>query len=65
MRFKLEIVCDNAAFEDDPRQEVSRILSDVAADMPDHGLNGAVTGFAVNVRDINGNTVGEYSFSDE
>lgn len=26
MKFKIEIECDNAAFEDDPAEEIARIL---------------------------------------
>lgn len=53
--FRLEIECDNAAFEE-REHEVARILQYVAKRVRD-GETGAV------VRDLNGNTVGEYRFS--
>lgn len=50
MKFRLEIECDNAAFEDDPSEEIRRILRDVAdrvIALPCPTARGA--------RDINGN----------
>jgi hypothetical protein len=71
MRFTLTIKCDNAAFsddgDDDNRQtgnaararEIARILRDLAADMVhDTEDDGG------KLRDINGNTVGSWSFSE-
>ena len=54
MKFKLEIEMDNAAFEDDWRVEVERILHDVSnkifnQDMPN----------PLKIRDVNGNLVGK------
>lgn len=54
MKFKLEINCDNAAFEGDPSYEVRRILEELVHNMEDvceHKL-----------RDINGNIVGFAKF---
>ena len=52
MKFKLEIDCDNAAFEDDAAGEVMRILNDLAERIP------IVIGRTLNLYDVNGNSVG-------
>jgi len=52
MKFTLEINLGNAAFEDYPEIELSRILCDIAYSIRDNGLN------SWNVQDCNGNTVG-------
>ena len=63
--FKLKISTDNAAFEDDAGHEIARILRELADKM-------SASGFRVdtfendynergNLRDINGNTVGEWT----
>lgn len=52
MTFKLEINCDNAAFEDSPQIEVGRILAELAPEVESAG----------NLYDINGNRVGQYAF---
>lgn len=67
MIFKLNITCDNAAFnQDDPETEgsfelaaveVARILQDCAK----HVVNGSA---ARAVHDTNGNRVGSYAFYD-
>jgi hypothetical protein len=36
MKFKLEIACDNAAFDPDPAREVARILRNLADRCEDH-----------------------------
>ena len=57
--FKLKFKTDNAAFEGarcDRVNEVIRILNKVIQDLEQDDLEG-------NVRDINGNTVGEYSLT--
>lgn len=54
MRVTIKIDCDNAAFGDDPRPELARILRALADTADSHGaaeLNGSV-------RDVNGNRVG-------
>lgn len=53
MTFKLQINCDNAAFDGDPNPELARILEYVALEVRD----GIPFG---NVRDINGNKVGHF-----
>lgn len=55
MKFKLEIDCDNAAFED-PGTEVARILHDLADRVGQHM---PVRGDSFVLYDINGNKVGE------
>ena len=54
----LSIATDNAAFEDDPRAEVARILREAATKVLD-----TPHGFAL--RDLNGNTVGRLIWKDE
>jgi hypothetical protein len=58
-QFKLTIECDNAAFDDEPCFEVARILREAAERILnmgtiDHGV----------IRDINGNRVGSWDFTD-
>jgi hypothetical protein len=53
MDYKIEINCDNAAFEDDPALEIARILNNLADNLKhDPALN------TEKLRDINGNFVG-------
>ena len=47
----IDIQCDNAAFEDSPEQEVARILKELSEKIA-YGLSDT------NLRDINGNIVG-------
>ncbi len=51
--FRLEIETDNAAFEDNYREEVARILEDTARKLRD----GREGGYCY---DINGNRIGEF-----
>lgn len=53
--FRVLIQVDNAAFDDGRNHEVARILREVA-----DGLDQDVSGG--NVRDINGNTVGDFGY---
>lgn len=55
--FTLTIETDNAAFDDEPRYEVARILRD-AADA--YAYNGET---AWPLRDVNGNRVGQWTFT--
>ena len=57
MKFKLEITCDNAAFDDDPGMEVASILAQLVDDLRD-GEAGHDA-----LRDVNGNTVGTWMFT--
>jgi hypothetical protein len=50
--FKLELTCDNAAFEGDPSVEIARIIRDLADSLDQGELD-------VVLRDINGNRVGK------
>lgn len=52
--FEIKFSTDNAAFMDDPAEEVASILRGIATDIE----NGAKDGIAM---DINGNKVGEWS----
>jgi hypothetical protein len=56
MTFTLTIDCDNAAFSPEPFSEVQRILTD-AAERLGEGIG------AGKCRDVNGNTVGEFTFT--
>ena len=53
-RFKLWITMENAAFEAAPQAEVCRILRDVAERIESNGY------WEGNIRDVNGNRVGQY-----
>jgi hypothetical protein len=55
MRLELKIRCDNAAFEENPREEVARILREVADKLVGEFSYGD---FYETLRDINGNDVG-------
>lgn len=57
MKFKLEIKCDNAAFDGEHRAlEIARILEDAASKVECDGAN---VGDSWKLFDINGNRVGE------
>ena len=57
MKFKLEIDCDGAAFEDDAADEINRILNSL-----DERLPRMAKSQAINLFDINGNSVGRAWF---
>lgn len=57
--FKLEFSTDNAAFADNPGEEIDRILRDLDIGVlafPGCNLSGRI-------RDVNGNTVGSWSLN--
>ena len=58
MKVKIEIECSNAAFDDLPGVEVSRILEDLAENINFSGLEDG------SIHDINGNTVGHIQVED-
>ena len=58
MKFKIEFDCDSAAFDEDANNEILRILLVVATQVS-RKQNGEE--FSYIVRDINGNTIGDYS----
>lgn len=60
--FRLEISTTNAAFFDDPTNEVARILTEVADRAKETGLSGDRT---APIRDSNGATVGAWSYTPE
>lgn len=51
--FSMNLICDHAAFEGDPRPEIVRILQAVISDL-EYGGNSKT------LHDVNGNTVGNY-----
>ena len=55
--FKLQIETKNAAFEEDATTEVIRILQEAILKLEQGNVRGAI------LRDINGNTVGNYTFT--
>lgn len=59
--FKLEIVTENAAFESEPQDEVARILRDLASKFVSDpgGFESGAYGY---LKDINGNTVGNWDY---
>ena len=61
MRITIEINCDNAAFEDDPAQEVKRILSNLSLRFDE--MFTLPVGL-IPLLDTNGNTVGSAEMSD-
>ena len=62
MMFKLWINTDNAAFDDDTREfEVARMLREVADKIESNGLQWCYQ----NIKDINGNIVGQWAEKDE
>jgi len=62
MKFKLEIQCDNAVFEDQCGDEVARILKR-AADQIEGGKRIVLGGFTMPLRDVYGNTVGKFTYT--
>ena len=61
MEITINITCDNAAFADDMRGEISRILSEQAKKVRLYPLDGLSEAFTI--RDISGNAVGEFLVS--
>lgn len=55
MEVRITIKLDNAAFEDNCEEEVVRILRSLIANLPL-----CVAGEKKGIRDVNGNTVGEF-----
>lgn len=53
--FSVTLTTDNDAFSDSESMEVARILRDAAARIESGEMRG-------NLRDVNGNTVGAFSF---
>lgn len=60
MKFKLNIDCDNAAFQDDASHEVARILRELADRVE---ISGGQPLSDFNLYDTNGNRVGEAKFT--
>lgn len=58
MHCDIHIDCKNAAFDENPSQEVGRILLKLAARIMGKGL----LDVPIPIMDINGNTTGEFLF---
>ena len=61
MKITINIDIDNAAFDGDTREELSRILSEQSSKVRFYPLDGLSEPFGI--KDINGNTVGEFEVS--
>lgn len=57
VEFEMKLHSSNAAFDENPSAETARILREIADD-----IEASVTYCEGNVRDINGNTIGSFSF---
>jgi hypothetical protein len=55
-KFSLSIACDNAAFDEDVKPELGRILRAIAARISEGGEFNE----PVKIYDVNGNVVGSY-----
>ena len=58
MDVQININCNNAAFADDPREEIKRILLEQAEKVRFYPLDGESEPF--NIRDLNGNICGDF-----
>jgi uncharacterized protein YbjQ (UPF0145 family) len=58
--FRIELECDNAAFDDSPGHEIARILKRVASEILASGE--LYPNSAQWIRDVNGNRVGTYKY---
>jgi hypothetical protein len=63
MIFKLKMLCDNAAFEDDAGTEIGHILRRLATDVDGMIRQDAKGTYSGGLRDTNGNTVGKWECS--
>ena len=61
MKFRLNLNCDNAAFDELPNHEIARILREAADRIEAGDLPAGYT----NLHDINGNAVGAYRMREE
>ena len=61
MKFKLNIDCENAAFDSNDGTEIARILRVVAETVDKYGLPAMYQ----NIYDANGNKTGSYALKDE
>ncbi len=57
LKFKLQLSCDNAAFDETPATEIARCLRDVASRME----RGELCNVYRDIRDVNGNVVGQFA----
>ena len=64
MNFNVSINCDNAAFDDDLIGiEICRILGSISDKLQDIGYIEPQENMKGRIRDMNGNTVGEWEFT--
>ena len=57
--FRLSFTTDNAQFDGDPPRQIARILRELADTLDATGARGGAGG----IRDENGNTIGEWSWT--
>lgn len=60
MKLSVNLLCDNAAFEDDCGAEIARILRKLAGDVEGMVRYDAKGVYSGGLRDSNGNTVGKW-----
>lgn len=60
-KFILKLDCNNAAFDESPELEIARILGELSEKIRENGL----TGFYQNIKEINGNIVGQYALKND
>lgn len=60
---RITIKTDNAAFEHSPVDEVARILAGLVRRL--HDSDWKAPGLEIPLRDINGNTVGKFAWTDD
>lgn len=68
--FKLEIETDNSVFDENATFEIARILKDISDYFYRHGNNGidlslAPSHFKGDIKDVNGNTIGQWRYDKE
>lgn len=64
MKIKIEITCDNAAFDDQPGLEVARLLRKLADGIEQYPDADDFLDVSTRLLDINGNHVGNATVSD-
>lgn len=64
--FRMEIETSNAAFSEDPREEIAAILADVAERVGEGlGYTGGADALTGIICDVNGNRVGTWQYMPE
>ena len=61
MKFSFELNTDNAAFSDHPVSEIHRVFTEIQQQLTHQRMIG-VESLGGTIRDVNGNTVGKWSW---